>query len=123
MCAATHLRQRRLGLGQPERHLHGMVEVDGRCQFHAGLLPLACLGIQGAETVVAVRLEGAHTQFFGQGEGLLVVGFSLRDIKGVGMGMDSAKLVQRVRLVPAFLELPSQVERLTCVLSNFSKVR
>src|SRR5215813_1572798 len=32
------------------------------------------------------------------------------------MGLDGAKLVQRARLVPAFLELPGQVERLARVL-------
>jgi hypothetical protein len=37
---------------------------------------------------------------------LLVVGFGLRDIRRVGVGLDNAKLVQRERLVPAFLELP-----------------
>ena len=60
--------------------------------------------------------ERAHAQFLGQGQGLLVVGFGLRDIGGVGVGMDDAKLVQRERLVPAFLLLPGQVERLAGVL-------
>ena len=40
----------------------------------------------------------------------------MRDIGGVGMGMDGAKLVQRERLVPALLELPGQVECLARVL-------
>src|SRR5262245_7017431 len=30
--------------------------------------------------------------------------------------MDNAELVQRERLIPAFLELPGQVERLACIL-------
>ena len=60
--------------------------------------------------------ERAHAQFLGQGQGLLVVGFGLRDIGGVGVGLDDAKLVQRERLVPAFLVLPGQVERLAGVL-------
>ena len=50
------------------------------------------------------------------GPGLLVVGFGRRDIGGIGVGMDDAKLVQRERLVPAFLALPGQVERLAGVL-------
>ena len=66
--------------------------------------------------MVAVGLERAHAQLLGQGQGLLVVGFGLRGIGGVGVGMDGAKLVQRVRLVPAFLLLPGQVERLARVL-------
>jgi hypothetical protein len=53
-----------------------------------------------------VGLERAHAQLFGQGEGLLVVGFSLRGIGRVGVGIDNAKLVQREGLVPACLLLP-----------------
>ena len=41
-----HLRQRGLCLGQPERHLHGAVEVDSGGQRGAGLLLLAGRGIQ-----------------------------------------------------------------------------
>ena len=61
-------------------------------------------------------MERAHAEFLGQGQGLLVVGFGLRGIGGVGVGMDDAKLVQRERLVPAFLLLPGQVKRLAGVL-------
>ena len=61
-------------------------------------------------------LERAHAEFGGQGQGLLVVGFSLYGIGGVGVGLDNAKLVQRVRLVPAFLELSGPVERLARML-------
>ena len=61
---------------------------------------------------MAVGLERAHAELLGQGQGLLVVGFGLRDIGGIGVGLDDAKLVQRVRLVPTFLVLPGQVERL-----------
>src|ERR1700758_3106808 len=45
-----------------------------------GLLPLSCRGIQRAEAEVAVRLEWAHAEFLGQG--LLVVGFGLDDLRG-----------------------------------------
>ena len=65
---------------------------------------------------MAVGHERAHAEFLGQGQGLLVVGFGLRDIRRVGVGMDNAKLVQRTRLVPACLLLPGQVERLARVL-------
>jgi hypothetical protein len=61
---------------------------------------------------MAMGLEWAHAEFLSQGEGMVVVGFSLRGIGGVSAGMDDAKLVQRQRLVPAFLELQGQVERL-----------
>ena len=52
---------------------------------------------------VAVGLQRAHAQFLSQGQGLLVVGFCLFDIGGVGVGLDHAKLSQGVRLVPASL--------------------
>jgi hypothetical protein len=60
--------------------------------------------------------ERSHAKFLGQGQGLLVMGFRLFDIERIGAGVDGAKLVQRMRLVPACLLLPGQVERLTCVL-------
>ena len=72
-----HLRQRRLYLRQPEGHLHGAIHLHGGGQLSAGLLLLASLGVQHAEAAVAVGLERAHAQLFGQGEGLLVVGFGL----------------------------------------------
>ena len=65
---------------------------------------------------MAVGHERAHAEFLSQGEGLPVVGFCLLGIGGIGVGMDGAKLVQRERLVPAFLLLPGQVERLARVL-------
>jgi hypothetical protein len=46
-----------------------------------GLLSLAGHAIQRAEATVAVRLKRAHTQFLGQGEGLIVVGFDLVDVR------------------------------------------
>ena len=76
----------------------------------------AGLAVQPAQSVVAVGHEWTHAEFVGQGQGLLVVGFGLRGIGGIGVGMDDAKLVQRERLVPAFLLLPGQVERLAGVL-------
>ena len=42
----------------------------------------------------------------------LVGGFGLLDIRGVGVGLDNAKLVQRESLIPAFLELTGLIERL-----------
>ena len=65
---------------------------------------------------MAVGLERAHAEFLGQGEGLAVVGFGLRGIRGFGVGVDNAKLMQRVCLLPACLLLPGQVERLAGVL-------
>ena len=65
---------------------------------------------------MAVGLERAHAEFVGQGEGLLIVGFGLHDIRGIGVGVDNAKLVQRTRLTPACLLLAGQGERLARVL-------
>src|SRR4029453_17565825 len=71
-----HLRQRRLGLEQPEGHVHGQVQRNSRGQLSTGLLPLVCLDVQCTETTVAVRLERAHPEFLGQRYGLAVVDFS-----------------------------------------------
>jgi hypothetical protein len=62
-----------------------------------------------------VGLERAHPECLGQGEGLLVVGFSPHDVGGISVGLNGAQLVQGVRLVAAFLEPPGQVERLARV--------
>src|SRR5262245_20695447 len=67
-------------------------------------------------------LEWAHAEFVGQGEGLAIIGFGLRSIGGIGVGMDGAKLVQRQRLVPAFLLLPGQVKRLARMLPDLLAV-
>jgi hypothetical protein len=116
METSSHLRQHGFGLGQPEGHVHGAVERDGSRQLGTGLLPTARLAIQLAQPVVTVGHERAHAQLLGQGQGLLVVGFGRRGIGGIGVGLDSAKLVQRERLVPACLLLPGQVEGLAGVL-------
>src|SRR2546429_3737117 len=63
--ALLYLGQRRLGLREPERHLHGTVHLHGRGQFSTGLLPLAGGRIQRAETPVAVGHERAHAQYLG----------------------------------------------------------
>ena len=57
----AYLRERLLGLRQPEGHLHGAVQRDGGGQGSASRLPLAGLRVQGAEAPVAVGLEWAHT--------------------------------------------------------------
>ena len=63
-----------------------------------------------------VALERAHAELAGKAEVLQVVDFGLGDIGRSGVGMNDTKLVQRVRLVPASLELPRQVESLARVL-------
>ena len=104
--ADLYLRQRRLGLRQPEGHVHGAVHTDGGGQGYTGPLTTTGLAVQPAQPVVAVGYERAHAECLCQGQGLLVMGFGLRDIGRIGVGMDNTKLVQRVHLVPTFLVLP-----------------
>jgi hypothetical protein len=61
----------------------------------AGQLPLTSRGVQGAQAAVAVGLERAHAECLGQSQGLLVVRFGPHDVRGIGAGLDNAKLVQR----------------------------
>ena len=96
--AHAHLRQRRFGLGQPEGHVHGAIQRDSGRQGGAGRRTTAGLAVQSAQPAVAVGYEWAHAEFLGQG--LLVVGFGQRDLGGVGVGLDNAKLVQRECLLP-----------------------
>src|SRR5262249_14937324 len=95
---------------------HDPVQVDGSRQRSTSLLPLTGHGIQRAETPMAVNYERAHAEFFGQCQGLLIVGFGQRDIGGIGMGIDGAKLVQYDRFVSVCLLLSGEVERLAGVL-------
>src|SRR5215510_3096398 len=73
----VHLCQCRLGLREPEGHVHRLVHLNSRRQLSAGLLRLASLCIQPAEPPVAVGLERAHAEVVGQGEGLAVIVFGL----------------------------------------------
>jgi len=57
-----HLRQRRLGLGEPEGHVHGAIHLNRGGQFRPSLLTLVRPGVEGAETQVAMRLQRAHAQ-------------------------------------------------------------
>jgi hypothetical protein len=50
--------------------------------------------------------SAARAECFGQGQSLLVVGLGRRDIGGIGVGLDSAELVQRERLVGTLFVLP-----------------
>ena len=98
-----HLCQRRLRLGQPERHLHGTVQLDGGGQLSMGLLLLSRLGVQGAETQVTVGLERAHAEFLRQGKGLAVAGVGLFDFRGITMRGNVAEEAQGIRLMTSFL--------------------
>jgi hypothetical protein len=75
-------------LGQPERHLHGAVQLDSRGEFGPRLLAPSHLTIQRAEVAVTVGLEWAHAQFIGQGEGLPVLVLRLFDRWGIALRSD-----------------------------------
>ena len=98
-----YLRQRRLRLGQPEGHVHRAVQLDGGGQLGAGLAAVSDRGIQLPEAEVAVGHERPHAELLGQGEGLAVVGFRLRALRGLAPRRDLAKEAQCLRLVAAFL--------------------
>ena len=110
---ALHLCPHRLGLRQPEGHVHGAVEVQSSREYGACLLLQAGRGIQGAEATVAVGLKRAHAEFFGEGEGLAVVGFGLRSLWRIAPHRNVAKEVQGIRLVATFLGRAWQVYVLT----------
>jgi cytochrome c peroxidase len=106
------LRQCRFGLGDPQEHVHIAVQGESGRERRTRLLPLAGRRVQRAEAAVAVGLQRAHAQLCSQGEGLMVVGFSLRHIGESSVGIEGAKLVQGTHLVLAVLDLPGQVEDL-----------
>jgi hypothetical protein len=63
--ASCHLRQYRFGLGEPEGHVHGAVQVNGRGQGGTGLLFAASLVVQLPQPVVTVGHERAHAEILG----------------------------------------------------------
>src|SRR4029453_19240285 len=74
------LRQGHLRLGQPEGHIHGTVEVDRGGECRARLRHVSGFYIQYPQAAVAVRLERAHAQRLGHGEGLVVAASSWFDL-------------------------------------------
>ena len=65
------------------------------------LLLLASPGVEGAEPQVAMRLQRAHAQFLGEGEGLTVVGGGLVEVWGLATHGALAEESQRMHLVAA----------------------
>src|SRR5262245_10732182 len=97
--SCVHLRQRYLGLREPQGHPHGTVQVDGSGQGSAGLLPLAGGGIQRAQAAVAVGQERTHAQLFGQRYSLLIGGHGGFDLQGSALRSDLAEQPQGPRLM------------------------
>jgi hypothetical protein len=103
--ALLHLRQGGFRRREPERHLHGAIQLDGSGQFHARLVVPSGLPIELSEAQMTVSLERAHAEFLGQGEGLAVVVFSRLDLRGITPRRDLAEEAQGIRLVTPFLSL------------------
>ena len=101
----------RFGLGQPEGHVHGAIQLDGGRQLNASLLRLTSRGIEGAEAAVAVRHERAHAKFFGQGAGLLVMGCGVCNCRRLPLRRNVAEEAQSIRLVAALLVLAGLRQR------------
>src|SRR4029450_12260813 len=101
--SAVHLSQCGLCLREPEGHPHSAVHVDSRGQRHARLIQPLYLAVQRTKTAVAVGLERAHTQLLGECKGLLVIGFSLCDLRRRALCCDLAKEPQGVSFVAPFL--------------------
>src|SRR5439155_1514929 len=80
--------------------------------------PLTRLRIQRAEATVAVRLERAHTQLFGQGEGLAVVADGGLDLWGCLARRALAQEPQGPGLGAALLALAGEVESLRGALAR-----
>src|SRR5262245_572814 len=97
--------QRLLHLREPEGHIHGAIEVEGSGESQAGLLHAVhlVLVIQCPEPQVAMRLQGAHAEFFSQGKGLLVVGFGQRALRRLAARRDLAEEAQGIYLITPFL--------------------
>src|SRR5215510_13752610 len=119
---STESLELRLRLLQPVRHSHLAVHRRRGGEVLLRLLTLASAPVELAEAEVAVGDKGPHAQCLGQSQGLLVVGCGLLDIRGVDVGIDNPKLVQRERLVGTLLQLPGQVERLARVLPGLLAV-
>jgi hypothetical protein len=66
--------------------------------------------------------ERAHTECFGQGEGLVVMGCGLLALRGIALHGDVAEETQGIRLAATFLVGLSQFERTlgqgTCLLQT-----
>ena len=60
-------------------------------------------------------LEGAHTEFLGQGKGLLVVGFGLPGLRRITTGGDLAKEPQSIGFLAPFLVGSGELKSILCL--------
>jgi hypothetical protein len=99
-----HLRQCRLGLGQPEGHVHGAVEGDGRGEFSTSLLWPSCLVVQGAKAEGEL-VTGVHGGQDDLTEALVPL-HPLEDCHGLPKAVDGPPIVA--------LGLVGEAEALVC---------
>src|SRR6266536_522225 len=78
--ALPQLLQLRFRPFQPQSHSHLPHHCRRSSEMLFSLLSAPYPPIQFAQTNVAMRDEGAHSEFFSEGESLAIVSFSLPDI-------------------------------------------
>ena len=96
----------RLGLLEPERHVHLAVHHHGLGEMLTRLLPLGGAQIESAEAEMAVGDEGAHLQFLGQGKRVAVLAAGV--FQGIVGGGHFAEEPQSPRFVRALTALAGQ---------------
>ena len=68
--------------------------------------------VQDAETAMTVRLQWTHAEILGEGEGVLIAGFSLVDIGRIASYCDVTEEAQGIPLVAAFVVLTGKCQRM-----------
>ena len=91
------------------RHFHNGSETN---------VLLAERAVQYPQAAVAVRLQRAHAQRLGQGQGLTVGGCGQLGLRGLAVRVDLAEEPQRSDLVAAELVLAGEVEGLLSTLAR-----
>src|SRR6266545_159507 len=105
--------QRRLGLIQPESHVHLAVHRRGSREMFAGIATLfRGASVELAETQVAIGHDRTHAQFASEGHGLPVGGFSLFRIGWVAMCSDLAQSAERPRFLVPSLAVAGEIDSL-----------
>src|SRR5882672_3202115 len=111
-----------LHLLQPVRHTHLAVQRRRGPEVFSGLLALAGAPVELAEAEVAVGDEGAHAEFAGKCQRLIVAGVSRLHLKGFAMRGDLAEEIEDPRFDAALCTLPGQLQhaRGTCTCISVS---
>jgi hypothetical protein len=89
--AVFSLNKQSLGLRQPERHVHSLVQVGSSTQLGLRLCCLSHPAVQFAKAEMAMRLQRAHAELNSQRQGLLVLRFGLFEGLVTAMGVNLAE--------------------------------